>query len=84
MFLLFTQFVSMIMMQIKQQKDIFGRQCCLFLSNYISVYSGYGPKRSGIRRLYITFLVYSFLFSGCMFTLFKCTDTFKFFLLPIF
>ncbi|CAI8617175.1 unnamed protein product [Vicia faba] len=43
-------FLRRIYEEIKQQKDIFGRQCCLFLSNYISVYSGYGPKRSGIRR----------------------------------
>lgn len=58
-----TQFVLLIMMQIKQQKDIFNRHCSLFLSNYIWVYSGYGPRRSGIRRLYISFVVYSFLFS---------------------
>ncbi|XP_027191169.1 uncharacterized protein [Cicer arietinum] len=43
-------FLRRIYEEIKQQKDIFGRQCCLFLSNYISVYSGYGPSRSGIRR----------------------------------
>ncbi|KAG5015247.1 hypothetical protein JHK85_021383 [Glycine max] len=37
--------------EINKQKHIFGRQCSLFLSNYIWVYSGYGdPKRSGIRR----------------------------------
>ncbi|KAI5388238.1 uncharacterized protein LOC127101398 [Lathyrus oleraceus] len=43
-------FLRRIYEEIKQQKDVFGRQCCLFLSNYISVYSGYGPRRSGIRR----------------------------------
>ncbi|RDX78601.1 hypothetical protein CR513_41099, partial [Mucuna pruriens] len=47
---IYEEFVFIIMMQIKKQKDIFGRQCSLFLSNYICVYSGYGPKRSGIRR----------------------------------
>lgn len=66
---LLTQFVSMIMMQIKQQKDVFGRQCCLFLSNYISVYSGYGPRRSGIRRLYIIVVVDSFIFSAIVYLL---------------
>ncbi|XP_027356731.1 uncharacterized protein LOC113866038 [Abrus precatorius] len=43
-------FLRRIYEEIKQQKDIFGRQISLFLSNYIRVYSGYGPKRSGIRR----------------------------------
>ncbi|TKY67774.1 Nucleolar 27S pre-rRNA processing, Urb2/Npa2, C-terminal [Spatholobus suberectus] len=43
-------FLRRIYEEIKQQKDIFSRQCSLFLSNYIWVYSGYGPKRSGIRR----------------------------------
>ncbi|KAL2583989.1 hypothetical protein AAZX31_14G111800 [Glycine max] len=37
--------------EINKQKHIFGRQCSLFLSNYVWVYSGYGDhKRSGIRR----------------------------------
>ncbi|KAF7810808.1 Urb2/Npa2 family protein [Senna tora] len=43
-------FLRRVYEEIKQQKDIFSRQCSLFLSNYIWVYSGYGPKRSGIRR----------------------------------
>ncbi|KAK4284826.1 hypothetical protein QN277_001608 [Acacia crassicarpa] len=43
-------FLRRVYEEIKQQKDIFNRQCSLFLSNYIWVYSGYGPKRSGIRR----------------------------------
>ncbi|XP_019412690.1 PREDICTED: uncharacterized protein LOC109325004 [Lupinus angustifolius] len=43
-------FLRRIYEEIKQQKDIFGRQCSLFLCNYIWVYSGHGPKRSGITR----------------------------------
>ncbi|XP_014522791.1 uncharacterized protein LOC106779233 isoform X1 [Vigna radiata var. radiata] len=43
-------FMRRIYEEIEQKKDIFSRQCSLFLSNYIWVYSGYGPKRSGIRR----------------------------------
>ncbi|TKY59827.1 Bifunctional fucokinase/fucose pyrophosphorylase [Spatholobus suberectus] len=43
-------FLRRIYEEIKRQKDIFSRQCSLFLSHYIWVYSGYGPKRSGIRR----------------------------------
>ncbi|XP_054787877.1 uncharacterized protein LOC129293794 [Prosopis cineraria] len=43
-------FLRRVYEEVKQQKDIFNRQCSLFLSNYIWVYSGYGPKRSGIRR----------------------------------
>ncbi|KAK8472328.1 hypothetical protein PHAVU_002G179700 [Phaseolus vulgaris] len=44
------RFLQRIYEEIEQKKDIFSRQCSLFLSNYIWVYSGYGPKRSGIRR----------------------------------
>ncbi|KAI4297717.1 hypothetical protein L6164_037592 [Bauhinia variegata] len=43
-------FLRRVYEEIKQQKDIFSRQCSLFLSKYIWVYSGYGPKRSGIKR----------------------------------
>ncbi|MED6194988.1 hypothetical protein PIB30_033712 [Stylosanthes scabra] len=43
-------FLRRVFEEIRQQKDIFNRQCSLFLSNYIWVYSGYGPKRGGIRR----------------------------------
>ncbi|KAL1324470.1 hypothetical protein HN51_034645 [Arachis hypogaea] len=43
-------FLRRVFEEIRQQKDIFGRQCSLFLSNYIWVYTGYGPKRGGIRR----------------------------------
>ncbi|CAL0329340.1 unnamed protein product [Lupinus luteus] len=43
-------FLRRIYEEIKQQKDIFGRQCSLFLCNYIWIYSGHGPKRSGITR----------------------------------
>ncbi|CAJ1935686.1 unnamed protein product [Sphenostylis stenocarpa] len=43
-------FLRRIYEEIEQKKDIFSRQCSLFLSSYIWVYSGYGPKRSGIRR----------------------------------
>ncbi|XP_020202862.1 uncharacterized protein LOC109788528 isoform X2 [Cajanus cajan] len=43
-------FLRRIYEEIKEKKDIFGRQCSLFLSDYIWVYSGYGPKKSGIRR----------------------------------
>jgi len=50
------------MMQIEQKKDIFSRQCSLFLSNYIWVYSGYGPKRSGIRRFFIYVSLFSHFF----------------------
>ncbi|THF97835.1 hypothetical protein TEA_010653 [Camellia sinensis var. sinensis] len=34
----------------RQQKDVFGRHCSLFLSSYIWTYSGYGPLNTGIRR----------------------------------
>ncbi|KAL6963753.1 hypothetical protein U1Q18_034758 [Sarracenia purpurea var. burkii] len=34
----------------RQQRDVFGRHCFLFLSNYIWTYSGYGPLKTGIKR----------------------------------
>ncbi|GMH16380.1 hypothetical protein Nepgr_018221 [Nepenthes gracilis] len=36
--------------EIRQQRDIYGQHCFLFLSNYIWLYSGYGPSRKGIKR----------------------------------
>lgn len=36
--------------ELRQQKDVFGQHCFKFLSNYIWVYSGYGPLKTGIRR----------------------------------
>ncbi|GAB4838473.1 hypothetical protein Ancab_028017 [Ancistrocladus abbreviatus] len=36
--------------EIRQQKDVYGQHCFLFLSNYIWLYSGYGPLRRGIKR----------------------------------
>ncbi|KAJ6765963.1 UNHEALTHY RIBOSOME BIOGENESIS PROTEIN 2-like protein [Salix purpurea] len=36
--------------ELRQQKDVFGQHCFKFLSNYISVYSGNGPLKTGIRR----------------------------------
>ncbi|CAK9138332.1 unnamed protein product [Ilex paraguariensis] len=35
---------------IRQQKDVFGRNCFQFLSNYVSIYCGYGPIKTGFRR----------------------------------
>ena len=37
--------------QMRQQKDVFGQSCSLFLSDYIWTYSGFGPLKAGIRRL---------------------------------
>ncbi|OAY51263.1 hypothetical protein MANES_05G200700v8 [Manihot esculenta] len=36
--------------EIRQKKDVLGQHCFKFLSNYIWVYSGYGPLKTGIRR----------------------------------
>ncbi|XP_050231110.1 uncharacterized protein LOC126680105 [Mercurialis annua] len=36
--------------ELRQQKDDFGQHCFKFLSDYIWVYSGYGPLKTGIRR----------------------------------
>ncbi|XP_038902651.1 uncharacterized protein LOC120089295 [Benincasa hispida] len=43
-------FLRRIYEEIRQQRDIVGRHCSLFLSNYVWVYSGHGPLKSGIRR----------------------------------
>ncbi|XP_031260000.1 uncharacterized protein LOC116118175 [Pistacia vera] len=43
-------FLRRIYEEVRQQKDVFGRHCFKFLSNYIWVYSGYGPLKTGIRR----------------------------------
>ncbi|XP_022947378.1 uncharacterized protein LOC111451261 isoform X1 [Cucurbita moschata] len=43
-------FLRRIYEEIRQQREFVGRHCSLFLSNYISVYSGLGPLKSGIRR----------------------------------
>ncbi|XP_048420292.1 uncharacterized protein LOC103958506 [Pyrus x bretschneideri] len=36
--------------EIRHQKDVFGPHCAQFLSNYIWVYSGHGPRKTGIKR----------------------------------
>ncbi|XP_059647517.1 uncharacterized protein LOC132293884 [Cornus florida] len=43
-------FLRRIYEEMRQQKDVFGQHCFQFLSNYIWIYSGYGPLRTGIRR----------------------------------
>ncbi|XP_010268229.1 PREDICTED: uncharacterized protein LOC104605241 [Nelumbo nucifera] len=43
-------FLRRIYEEIRQQKDVLGRYSFLFLSNYIWIYSGYGPFKTGIRR----------------------------------
>ncbi|GJX96872.1 nucleolar 27S pre-rRNA processing, Urb2/Npa2 [Tanacetum coccineum] len=43
-------FLRRIYEEIRQQKDVIGHNCRLFLSSYIVVYSGYGPLKVGIRR----------------------------------
>ncbi|KAM0050192.1 putative nucleolar 27S pre-rRNA processing, Urb2/Npa2 [Helianthus debilis subsp. tardiflorus] len=43
-------FLRRIYEEIRQQKDVIGQDCRLFLSSYIVVYSGYGPLKAGIRR----------------------------------
>ncbi|KAJ0076531.1 hypothetical protein Patl1_36109 [Pistacia atlantica] len=43
-------FLRRIYEEVRQQKDVFGQHCFKFLSNYIWVYSGYGPLKTGIRR----------------------------------
>ncbi|KAG1334627.1 hypothetical protein COCNU_03G007460 [Cocos nucifera] len=43
-------FLQRIYEEIRQQKDALGRYSHHFLSSYISIYSGYGPYRTGIRR----------------------------------
>ncbi|KAJ8433946.1 hypothetical protein Cgig2_001875 [Carnegiea gigantea] len=36
--------------EIRQQKDVLGQQCFMFLSDYIWLYSGLGPLKQGIKR----------------------------------
>nr|XP_029119321.1 uncharacterized protein LOC105041402 isoform X2 [Elaeis guineensis] len=43
-------FLQRIYEEIRHQKDALGRYSYYFLSSYISIYSGYGPYRTGIRR----------------------------------
>lgn len=43
-------FLRRIYEEMRQQKDVFGRHCSLFLCNYIWTYSGYGPLKTGIGR----------------------------------
>ncbi|KAL4572905.1 hypothetical protein LXL04_019693 [Taraxacum kok-saghyz] len=43
-------FLRRIYEEIRQQKDVIGQDCRLFLSTYIMVFSGYGPLKVGIRR----------------------------------
>ncbi|KAI3745178.1 hypothetical protein L1987_58284 [Smallanthus sonchifolius] len=43
-------FLRRIYEEIRQQKEVIGQDCRLFLSSYIMVYSRYGPLKAGIRR----------------------------------
>lgn len=43
-------FLRRIYEEIRQQKDVFAKHSFKFLSTYISIYSGYGPLKSGIQR----------------------------------
>ncbi|KAL4320201.1 hypothetical protein GQ457_18G017920 [Hibiscus cannabinus] len=43
-------FLRRIYEEIRQQKDVFAGHCYKFLSTYIWVFSGYGPRKTGIRR----------------------------------
>ncbi|KVI04114.1 Nucleolar 27S pre-rRNA processing, Urb2/Npa2, C-terminal [Cynara cardunculus var. scolymus] len=43
-------FLRRIYEEIRQQKDVLGQYCRLFLSSYIVVYSGCGPLKVGIKR----------------------------------
>ncbi|KAG7978151.1 hypothetical protein I3843_05G068500 [Carya illinoinensis] len=43
-------FLRRIYEEIRQQKDILGRHCSQFLSNYIWVFVGFGPSKAGIKR----------------------------------
>ncbi|GAB2218046.1 hypothetical protein Drorol1_Dr00001263 [Drosera rotundifolia] len=36
--------------EIRQQRDVLGQHCFLFLSDYVWIYSGYSPQKRGIRR----------------------------------
>ncbi|GMI83549.1 hypothetical protein like AT4G30150 [Hibiscus trionum] len=43
-------FLRRIYEEIRQQRDVFAGHCYKFLSTYIWVFSGYGPRKTGIRR----------------------------------
>ncbi|KAJ9551669.1 hypothetical protein OSB04_015714 [Centaurea solstitialis] len=43
-------FLRRIYEEIRQQKDVLGQYCRLFLSSYVVVYSGCGPLKAGIKR----------------------------------
>ncbi|CAN8229982.1 unnamed protein product [Cochlearia groenlandica] len=43
-------FLRRIYEELRQQKDVFGQHCFKFLATYISVSSGYGPLKTGIKR----------------------------------
>ncbi|KAI3780909.1 hypothetical protein L2E82_10902 [Cichorium intybus] len=43
-------FLRRIYEEIRQQKDVIGQDCRLFLSTYIVVFSGFGPLKTGIKR----------------------------------
>ncbi|XP_039040950.1 uncharacterized protein LOC120179414 isoform X2 [Hibiscus syriacus] len=43
-------FLRRIYEELRQQKDVFAGHCYKFLSTYIWVFSGYGPRKTGIRR----------------------------------
>ncbi|KAL5856044.1 hypothetical protein ACOSQ3_005879 [Xanthoceras sorbifolium] len=45
-----TCFLRRIYEEVRQQKDVFGRHSFKFLSNYIWIYSGFGPQKTGIKR----------------------------------
>lgn len=42
--------ISLIFIQIRQQKDVLANNSFYFLASYISIYSGYGPSQAGIKR----------------------------------
>ncbi|KAK6946382.1 Nucleolar 27S pre-rRNA processing, Urb2/Npa2, C-terminal [Dillenia turbinata] len=43
-------FLRRIYEELRQQKDVYGGHCFRFLSDYVWIFSGYGPLRRGIRR----------------------------------
>uniref|UniRef100_A0A2P2J3V6 Nucleolar 27S pre-rRNA processing Urb2/Npa2 C-terminal domain-containing protein n=1 Tax=Rhizophora mucronata TaxID=61149 RepID=A0A2P2J3V6_RHIMU len=43
-------FFRRIFEELRQQKDTFGQHCYKFLADYIWIYSGLGPQKTGIRR----------------------------------
>ncbi|CAN6688064.1 unnamed protein product [Malus baccata var. baccata] len=46
----FSPYFVISILQIRHQKEVFGPHCAQFLSNYIWIYSGYGPCKTGIKR----------------------------------